>query len=81
MEIGGRYGNIAQARHSKDIAIGFILGRIKATIVGLGHVASIGKIVPDDAKFLEHVAPDVHPLVAANAAIGFEQPIARLLRR
>ena len=78
MEVGRGDGDVAQAGHLEHVAVFLGAGDIEAPQVRRGGVAPGGEVVPQYAELLEHVAADIHPLMASDAAVVLEALVAVL---
>ena len=59
-------------------AVSLVASDVEAALVGPGRVAPVLDVVAHHAEFLEHVAADVHALVAGDAAVFLEALVTEL---
>src|SRR5262245_60742959 len=73
VEVGAGHGHVAEAGHPEDLTVPGDPGHVIAAEIDTRLLnVDVGK----DAELLEHVAADVHPLMARRASVRLEQHVA-----
>ena len=69
--------DVPQTRHAKHEPVSLEMSDIETPVVGFHDVPTILEVFAHHAEALEHVAPDVAPLVTRHAADGLEPFVSR----
>src|SRR5437762_2263344 len=76
MEIWSRELDVSETRHLEHELVAFALGHVEPSHIGGRDVAALSKVITHHAELLEHVAADIHALMASHATVALESRVS-----
>lgn len=73
MKVRGSDRYVSQAGNFEQIEVIRITGHVVVPPIRLGNIATVGEVVIENTELLQHIAADVHALMAGYATVFWKR--------